>query len=109
MSWTTKRQIRKSLKSLGKNKDEVANTLKTLGIKGNTSQPYSCPIARYLNQAFQLTGYDHTAWATGTRAGFMGTEVKVPHAVGDFIHAFDEHQYPEVDTTSPPFPWGDDA
>lgn len=92
--WGNRWEIRKALKSLGKSEDQVAKSLKDYGITGSRCQPYHCPIAQYLNKSFSL---GDTAWASNRRAGFLGVHANMPRPVHDFVTAFDNGEYPEME------------
>lgn len=85
-----------SLKKLGRSGNQVAQSLRDFGIKGQPLIPSSCPIAQYL---MSLTDQGVSVYTTS--AYYNGVDVptdsiKLPKAVRIFIHKFDEGKFPDL-------------
>lgn len=87
----------KTLTALGNTADEVANTLKTLGVTGVPCVSRQCVVARHLEAELSMTA----------RVGPVSVDVWLEES-GDyltvntspvicwFIRKFDRHEYPEL-------------
>jgi hypothetical protein len=89
------------LDQLGSTPDEVADTLRTLGVKGvrNTVR-FLNPIVRYAHT--RLTGVYGIDIILGDRlrivfANGQASEVAVPEAVQRFLDNFHRGQYPDLE------------
>jgi hypothetical protein len=82
------------LAALGETPEQVAETLKAQGIKGDRHSPHSCPIYHY------LTGKGYSVeclsqFGIYTISPYYG-DIKMPKVVERFIVAFDQGKYPEL-------------
>jgi hypothetical protein len=92
-------KLEQELNALGNNPLEIANKLMELGIRGEREDTCSCPIANYI----LALGYVK-ATVGSKRAGFWSMadeydeyeECDIPDAVGKFIVAFDNGEFPEL-------------
>ena len=92
-----------ALGALGNTCGAVAQTLRDLGIKGVPTYPGMCPIARYL--AAQPVGHPLHYIGTSTYdtviyfypADPYGLIIEHPLPVQQFIRAFDDGDYPDLE------------
>lgn len=91
---TTEQQlesVRALLLEMGATSEEVANTLRREGIKGDRGTGFSCPVANYLQAKGQdgilvLTNYCTAVDDNGKEV----LDVENPEPVSNFIRDFDE-------------------
>jgi hypothetical protein len=99
--------IEQDLQLLGTTVEEVANTLRSLGIKGHRYGSASCPIFRYLHDKqghTEVAGVDTFTLNYGVRAVNISLEdncddsnmiISVP-TIYQFIDAFDDGMYVDL-------------
>lgn len=71
--------------------DEIAETMRKLGIKGTRSSKESCPVAKYLQREGLegcKVGNIEIEWVGGTHPTERG--------IDEFIDAFDREEYPDL-------------
>jgi hypothetical protein len=81
------------LTRLGTTADEVAATLRDLGIRGQRFDGCDCPVARY------LADHGHEMAVGSVSAKSQWERVLLPHPVAHFAMAFDQGAYPELEVT----------
>lgn len=80
--------IKQELKALGNTADEIADSLRQLGITGNRDGYKSCPLFHFLERkGFQVQGVSYCDVDLET------TEVTLPEACIEFIKEFDSGNY----------------
>jgi len=84
--------LEQELASLGETTCEVASKIQRAGIKGSKGSCISCPVARYL----QSRGYLGAKVGAGSTT-FYGDYVLNPSPVQQFVTAFDNGLYPELE------------
>jgi hypothetical protein len=84
--------IEDDLAALGETPEQVADFLKSRGVKGSTYNVYSCPIANYLNSL----NHKVAGVSCGSIRFEYGREIDTPPVVGQFIVDFDQSKYPEL-------------
>lgn len=93
-------RVRRALLALGTTETDVAEKLYKLGCKGERENGNCCPVATYLNK---VTGLDVNV---DRRVCYIAEEyvnelrddsVATPIAVGQFVKAFDDSQYPGLE------------
>ena len=79
------------LNILGSSHEEIALSLKKLGIKGYVRSVCNCPLANY----YKSLGYKHVSVGGD---GFLIDGIDFIHtkASEDFLFMFDTNQYPEL-------------
>jgi hypothetical protein len=92
-------KLLKEIQALGNTADEVANTLRTLGCKGQSMEADSCPIARYLI----LKGYKYPCvteeGVTVETPAHGQISIKQTEAAANFVKLFDDSaQYEDLDS-----------
>jgi hypothetical protein len=86
--------IEQDLKALGDIPEQVANSLRALGIKGRRGDEYNCPIARCLRKK----GYNvECVGSRNTFSPVVDKPIKNPNAIFIFINSFDRGQYPDLE------------
>lgn len=87
----------KALAALGDTADEVARTLRALGVTGVPSRAQECVIARYLgaelSTVVRVDPVDVSFWAVDSK-GY--SRIETPQVILGFIRRFDRHEYPEL-------------
>lgn len=83
-----------SLKSLGKGKHKIAESLKKKRIKGRIRIPLSCPISKFLKKKFPEVVFK--VGETGIFWNDTELGVEPPFAIKMFIKAFDKGKYPNL-------------
>jgi len=92
------------LERLGSTADEVAASLKRLGVKGRRGSALTCPLAKYLNS--RLPGTQPTK-VSSVSFQVTGSQLYVPAGCSDFVRRFDIGRYPELDIDHKPLTfWG---
>lgn len=86
-----KRKITKKLKELGTTSEEVAHSLKNLGVTGTPNLAWSCPIAHYL--CLKTEG---RVWSVNSKSSYCGKRYPNPPAVTQFILEFDDGKWREL-------------
>ena len=99
----TKGEIATLLSSLGMTANMVADTLLSLGIRGNKKRCRECPIAQFLiknNIPFSNDTGVSTSFFRIVAAGYTYYFEEYPNLcpIGDFIVAFDNGKYPQLET-----------
>lgn len=89
------KKVQKALEELGDTPEQVAASLRELGIKGVPLHAVYCPIAKFVAKTIYRSStaqYSHSTWCSiwGWYA------VPNPWAVSKFIEKFDTYQYPEL-------------
>ena len=90
--------VQEALADLGSTADEVAASLRYRGIKGSIDDPCGCPIANYIKSL----GYGYASvgggFAYAARDDIrLATEcLPLPGPVQQFIRAFDNRAYPDL-------------
>jgi hypothetical protein len=85
------------LDRLGKNADQVAESLNVAGITGRPADPCECAVSRYL----ESLGFESVA-VMNSEFGYSVETSEDFHTIGDegpvadFIRAFDDGQYPHL-------------
>lgn len=88
------------LEKLGNSPDDIANSLKSAGIKGIRGISTSCPIANYLKSKYE--GIELTVGATKVVVAFYESwgqasfNIKNSEALEKFISKFDNIEYPDL-------------
>jgi hypothetical protein len=97
---TLKRRIHLALELLGETSDEVAATLRLLGIRGIPCMAGHCPLARYLSQVapdpdrmFTVGDDSVMSWLVGY---FHVTVVPTTRAMKAFMIRFDAGGLPDL-------------
>lgn len=88
-----------SLDSMGADENQIANTLKTMGITGVKDVVDACPIANYLcglypNQYVSVGPY--TTYIAKDRYSTPIASVRNPEKIKQFINKFDNGEWPEL-------------
>lgn len=105
---TRKEKYIKALSGLGKTKEEIANTLFNLGIKGNRGYPRSCPIAKYLGCVSIAPSFNGLIIWGGYLSSFWEEELSIDdlpeilQPVINFIISFDMGEFPYLISCSEP-------
>jgi hypothetical protein len=94
--------IREDLKALGDDENKVANTLRSLGIKGERFGAHSCPIFNYLKRQghTNVIGVDEDGviimryLVSGLPMEHRGS---IPYAASSFIFWFDHGSYSDLE------------
>ena len=92
----TKKELKRILGSLGRNPQEIANSLKEKGIAGNRCDTSSCPLAKYLCNfvdAVEVEGCRIVVWDEKGR----DMEIFNTKAQTSFIEQFDNGTFPELE------------
>lgn len=86
------------LRGLGRSSNQVAESLKKMGIKGARCIPQSCPLAEAIRREcgakFVHVGGEAVAYRTDATEPY--TPVLAPAPCVDFIRTFDRGGYPEL-------------
>jgi hypothetical protein len=97
---TTDDELQVLLGTLGTSPEQVAETLRAKGIKGQPMQAHSCPIAKWLSAE---TGAAVVTVDTGSCGVYLGfgpgresVQATPPGAVDQFIVQFDDREYPDL-------------
>lgn len=107
----TEVELRQALRDLGDTSNHVADTLISLGCNGHAGDEKSCPLARFIEQTFEVDytpgldpdGEQQAPLMVGSRdivvrlVGAGWVEVDTTDAVEDFITSFDDGSYAELD------------
>lgn len=102
-----KEELEKNLENLGSTPDEVAQSLRTLGIKGSRMNSEYCPIAEYIHKtvpgSIGYTGISSSSvYLPKRRFSFKDGEkfeAHHPQPVRRFILDFDSYAYPDLDSS----------
>ena len=98
----TKEEVLSLLEKLGKTKEDVANKLQSLGIKGERNKCYSCPLAQYLiKNGIGLKVPFVVEVRVGVGVNWYWYPIsKYPQLQGirDFILAFDRGEFPQLES-----------
>jgi hypothetical protein len=101
----TEKEVLALLVALGKTKDEVAEKLFVLGIRGKRGKCLTCPIAQYLIENGVDARVGVWAWGLGV-VGVVGVggfyyysidEYPAIIPIRDFILAVDQGEYPQLE------------
>jgi hypothetical protein len=90
--------LRDTLTRLGQSVAEVADALLARGITGKPYSPTECPIARYLEEVFDV-GFEVSGewvWAYTQDTLCHVVQMTTPVPIERFIDAFDRHDIPEL-------------
>jgi hypothetical protein len=102
----SKEEVLDLLVALGATRQEVADKLLSLGIRGNRDACVSCPIAQYLIANGVALGYGGVGYGLGRIGISVSLDVvhlypirKYPQLLGirGFILAFDYGEYPKLE------------
>jgi hypothetical protein len=88
-------ELQECIDKLGATQAEVADKLRSMGIKGEAKMSRACPIAEYLKREGcpdPLVG----AFSAFENAEDGTTFVRLPDHIRDFTRAFDMGLYPEL-------------
>lgn len=93
-------EITRALEVLGSTGNEVAATLRAAGVKGMRHRAGDCPVARYLQKAFDLPA--SLLAVADTHVGLAAASadvlrVMLPAPVTMFVIAFDFGRHPELE------------
>ena len=79
------------LAELGDSANQVADALIDKGITGGCENPNGCPIFNY------LTAEGFAVQSVGDEVIEVdGEEIDTPNQIAEFIHAFDQHEWPRL-------------
>ena len=101
----TPNKVRRALAKLGQTPDQIAKSLKTLGIVGTICEPTTCPLAIYLGQVLPPRGNTGQGyWQVGgdwiegidRESLELVVELETSPALQVFIDRFDKGQYPDL-------------
>lgn len=92
MTVVTKDLLTERLNALGSTPDEVADTLRFAGYKGDHA-PNNCPVANYLRDQFPGE-YVSVGWVAQVQNQLM----MLPSPVETFVTRFDDGKYPKLET-----------
>lgn len=88
--------LMEDLQRLGSEPDEIAGTLREIGICGEINEPEHCPIANYLKDL----GYEHVSVALDDEGHLVAStaneETQIPAALSRFVNWFDRGLYREL-------------
>ena len=86
------------LDALGNTGSEIAVTLAAKGIKVVRCRSDSCPISNYLTSEGMsvLAVTDENVVLRKGGNDFVAPMVPLPRQVADFVHGFDDGEYPEL-------------
>lgn len=88
-----------AISSLGDNADTIAKRLKKLRIKGEVSNPKSCPIAVYLSKkGFESVDVTYGGIRTMSQEPQIKYKMTTPKYLQDFLRLLDCGWYPELVT-----------
>jgi hypothetical protein len=102
----TKEEVLSLLLALGASKEEVANKLHALGIRGKRRECSSCPIAQFLAKNDVGVGVGvAVAVGVGVWVGVEYYSYLLRHypaiaPIQTFIHAFDRGEFPQLEEAS---------
>jgi hypothetical protein len=88
------------LTALGSTEEEVANTLISLGIRGNKRECSSCPISQYLISKGVVRGWVAVGVGQGVGVGwhwYPTCNYPQLQSVQDFIISFDKGKFPQCE------------
>lgn len=91
-------RVRKLLDALGRTEDQVAASLRKLGVTGQRAEPCACPLFYYLRDALRKYGISVERVTRGF-VFLVGDPKGIPHSdpVQDFLDAFDvDNAYPAL-------------
>ncbi|HVX13332.1 MAG TPA: hypothetical protein VHC22_19260 [Pirellulales bacterium] len=92
--------LQKLLDQMGANSEEVASTLRAAGVQGvrNTVRVLN-PIVRYVQNMLRRDNLDADVMTGNTIRihGAGGQEVVLPKAIVDFLDAFNQGTYPDLE------------
>lgn len=94
-----RREIERLLKDLGDDHEQIAAKLLAEGCKGWKGDGDNCPVADYLRK----NGYKNPSVCTEEVTVEYNNELvtaDVPLVVEDFLHAFDDGNYPALERQS---------
>lgn len=97
-----------ALVSLGTTKDEVADSLRAARIKGDREECHSCPVAEWLKGRFNLPDRNiepsvNSDWVSLEDPSLLeDISISSPVAVEEFVRAFDDRLYPDLDNNPDP-------
>lgn len=77
----------------GKDPDEIADYLRSKGIKGIMGSTSYCPIARYLSSTL---GPEVLVAVSGIAAYVQGVPYTLERPVQEFINRFDRGKFPDM-------------
>lgn len=91
----TKEETLKLLADLGTTAEQIAASLKEMGVTGD-HRSGSCPVANFLNRQ----GDDKT-YSVGMAVIYPGAEVYIssPEPIRQFVWEFDGGKYPDLENT----------
>lgn len=85
-------RIRDRLRALGSSADEIAVSLRTLGVSGSSGTPCACPLATFIRQNTAVVAVS----VTHGYIALNGYLIHTPSPVRVFIDEFDAKRYPEL-------------
>ncbi len=88
-----------ALDKLGQTSDIIAQSLSSLGIKGQVCISCKCPISNYLKQEFRIEGdvaVSSKQVSFCPKGPVLFQNYNVPENVSEFIRNFDSSCYPEL-------------
>lgn len=91
---TTKSEVYDLLSALGGDMSEVAATLREENIKGEKGRSLTCPIAVYLRHR---AIYADVMVEDTTLRGLFPVVIDNPSSVAEFVQAFDDNKFPELE------------
>lgn len=79
--------------------DDIPAVLAAAGITGHRRESDRCPIAEYLKRGFPSTGFeiDEDVIRADIHHSGIIAQIDTPQSIGDFIDAFDEGKFPQLD------------
>lgn len=89
--------LQEYLDTLPKTKDEIASLLKERGIKGQKSKCYYCPVANLLKQEGFNASVTPAYVRDWRKVGNGVSELPISEGVREFVIAFDNSEYPELE------------
>ncbi len=92
----TKNDIREALHKLGRNADEIADTLYNKGFQGCRHKGENCPLANYLAEQFPDAAVNVGFGATSVKTRSTFFLVNTPKPCKRFIYNFDNGFYPRL-------------
>lgn len=99
--------LRQALAALGDRSAAIADTMRTLGFKGQRNRCKVCPVANYLLAAFpgadDVNVGDEQCQVFRTVVDYVDVQheriaVDTPSAVACFVEDFDNGYYPQLDS-----------
>jgi len=77
---------------LGRTQQAIARKLRIMGVTGNKGSETSCPLANVLKSAYPGL----KCKVSGDTMEVDGAEVALPEEFTNFVHAFDQGDYPAL-------------